>query len=145
VGRHTLRRQALAFQHAQGCPSLIAADAEPAQLLILERSAPGLPIAAPISNAPGPYLLLVVSVVVVVTGPGCVVCCVLVVVLVSVGVAQPESETRAAITRQGAISFFICIFGFRGGSVIHRMMAQSEDRVLWGVALQPQRNDLDFV
>ena len=58
---------------------------------------------------PDPYLVLVVSVVVVVTGPGTVVCSdVVVVLLVVVGAVQAESETRTS-ARQGRISFFICL------------------------------------
>ena len=52
-----------------------------------------------------------VSVVVVVTGAGTVVCCEVVVVLCVVGaLEQPDSNTRAATARQGMISFFISMF-----------------------------------
>jgi hypothetical protein len=51
--------------------------------------------------------LLCVSEVVVVMGPGCVVCCVVVVLLCVVSEAQPEINPRATTVRQEAIIFFI--------------------------------------
>jgi|CZKI01.1.fsa_nt_gi hypothetical protein len=55
---------------------------------------------------PEPYLVWV-SVVVVVVGPGSVVCCDVVDVLCVVSDAQALSDTRAAITRDGMIIFFM--------------------------------------
>lgn len=56
---------------------------------------------------PGCYFVLVVSVVVVVTGPGTVVCSEVVVVLLDVvGAVQAESETRTR-ARQGMMNFFM--------------------------------------
>jgi hypothetical protein len=51
--------------------------------------------------------LVWVSVVVVVVGPGSVVCCDVVDVLCVVSDAQALSDTRAAITRDGMIIFFM--------------------------------------
>jgi hypothetical protein len=52
--------------------------------------------------------LVEVSVVVVVVGPGIVVCCDVVVVLCVVSVdAQADSEKRARATRPGTMSFFM--------------------------------------
>jgi hypothetical protein len=51
--------------------------------------------------------LLCVSVVVVVMGPGCVVCCDVVVLLCEASEAQPEINPRATTVRQETIIFFI--------------------------------------
>src|ERR1039457_3963441 len=54
-----------------------------------------------------------VSVVVVVTGAGTVVCCVVVVELcVVLSVPQPVTDMRATAATQGRISFVICIISF---------------------------------
>ena len=45
--------------------------------------------------------------VVVLMGPGCVVCCVVVVVLCVASEAQPEINARATTVRQETIIFFI--------------------------------------
>lgn len=58
---------------------------------------------------PEPYLVRVVSVVVVVVGPGLVVSDDVVVVLVLEGAAQPDSDTRTATRRLGRIYFFISL------------------------------------
>jgi hypothetical protein len=70
---------------------------------------------------------LVVSVVVVVTGLGIVVCCDVVVVLV-VGVEAQADRIARAAARSGRINFFM-----------DSMMTSSAGPVLWGVALRTTR------
>lgn len=83
------------------------------------------------------FLVSVVSVVVVVTGLDTVVCSAdFVVVLVVVGLAQPDSDTRAATTRQGRISFFISIIVVWIVTTQPKSMVTSlVGQMLWGVDL----------
>lgn len=83
------------------------------------------------------FLVSVVSVVVVVTGLATVVCSAdFVVVLVVVGLAQPDSDTRAATTRQGRISFFISIIVVWIVTIQPKGMVTSlVGQMLWGVDL----------
>jgi len=76
-----------------------------------------------------------VSVVVVVTGAGTVVCCVVVVELcVALSVSQPVSDKRAAVAKQAMISFFIRIIVF-GLLLYKHEITQSVDHRLWGITL----------
>jgi len=71
---------------------------------------PGSPARRSTSRtAPRPHqgYLVWVSVVVVVTGPGCVVCCVVVVLRCVSSEAQPEMKAMTVMARQETISFFI--------------------------------------
>ena len=54
--------------------------------------------------------MVCVSVVVVVTGAGTVVCCDVVVVLCVPSVPQPHINKKATAARQGMVSFFISMF-----------------------------------
>jgi hypothetical protein len=78
---------------------------------------------------------LVVSDVVVVTGLDTVVWLDVVVVVVSGVVAQAQSDSRPAMTRNGRMSFFMCMFVYwtvtRQSADIMTAMAL---RPLWGVA-----------
>lgn len=82
-----------------------------------------------------PYLDWVVSVVVVVTGAGVVVCWVVVVELCeSLSVSQPVSDNRAAQAAHERISFFIILFADWFVN-LQNQIKESAGRRLWGVTL----------
>ena len=76
-----------------------------------------------------------VSVVVVVTGAGTVVCCVVVVELwVALSVPQPVTETRVIAATQARISFIVSIILF-GLLIYNQETTPTVGLRLWGVTL----------
>ena len=76
------------------------------------------------------------SVVVVVTGAGTVVCCVVVVELcVALSVPQPVADTRATAATQARISFIVGIILF-GLLVYKHEITPSVGHRLWGITLR---------
>jgi hypothetical protein len=96
---------------------------------------------------PEPYLVSVlVSVVVVVTGAGTVVCCDVVVVLCSaLSDSQPVSERTVTAIMQGMMSFFIGIIMVARIVTFPRLITLSADQMPWGETLPCARRRNEWV